>query len=188
MCASVFYKFLCCLSIALALSLFTRGIAASASAGDFTLDVSFHTKNDSAIAILKVSDFSVGEVDDASFSSNGLMTGKDLVVIRLNKDGIVKSSNPVWNACIRGKATLGLIRHNTDRVLHRQGRIRTYRPKSCDAYHRNSFNVWKHPDFADLHLTLDKKGHLVGGVPSGYIVSRDRAEKVADQDSTIASN
>lgn len=100
---------------------------------------------------------------------------KEPLAVRINKDGFVLSSNPVWNACIRGKATLGLIKSNKDTVVSRQGKIVTLRPKSCDDYHTNSFSIWKHPDFDGLEITLDTKGHLVGSVPNGYVAVRDTA-------------
>lgn len=98
------------------------------------------------------------------------------VAVRVNKKGIVVSTNPVWNACVTGnKVSLGLIRANQDTYQHRQGAIEKDIPMTCRDYHRGDVNVWLHPDFPNLELTLDGKGRLVSDLPLGYIAVRDGA-------------
>ncbi len=98
------------------------------------------------------------------------------VAVRVNKKGIVVSTNPVWNACVTGnKVSLGLIRANQDTYQHRQGAIEKDIPMTCRDYHRGDLNVWLHPDFPNLELTLDGKGRLVSDLPLGYIAVRDGA-------------
>ena len=46
-------------------------------------------------------------------------------------------------------------------------------PLTCRDYHRGHLAIWHHPDFPDLEVTLDSKGRILGGVPTGYIVVRD---------------
>lgn len=103
---------------------------------------------------------------------------KDAVAIRVNWNGYVISSNPVWNACVKGKATLGLIKKNRDTVMHRQGSIEVYRPLSCDDYHTDSSNNWRHPDHPDLFVKLNEAGKLAGTLPSGFVAVRDAAPVV----------
>jgi hypothetical protein len=89
------------------------------------------------------------------------MDSQNLVAIRINADGYLVTSNPVVNACMRGKATLGLIQHNTDTVMHRQGSVITYRPRTCSDYHKGSDNVWLHPDYLSVHVMLNEKGQVM---------------------------
>ncbi len=98
------------------------------------------------------------------------------VALRVNKKGIVVSTNPVWNACVTGKkVSLGLIRANQDTYQHRQGAVEKDIPMTCRDYHRGDVNVWNHPDFPNLEITLDGKGRLIGDLPLGYIAVRDGA-------------
>lgn len=110
------------------------------------------------------------------------------LAVRFNKSGIILSSNPVWNRCAAGGyISAGLIKSNTDVSMHRQGSIEVYRPLTCSNYHTNSENVWRHPDFADLFVTLDGKGHLVGKLPSGYVAVQSQNADIADGEaSTVA--
>jgi hypothetical protein len=95
------------------------------------------------------------------------------VAIRLNNDGYIVSTNPVWNACIRGKASLGLIKSNADQVEWRQGSVEYSRPLTCSDYHKNPDNVWTHPDFPLLSVKLDAQGKLEGTLPTMYVVKPD---------------
>ncbi len=96
------------------------------------------------------------------------------VAIRMNKDGVVVSSNPVWNVCVSGKTiSQGLIESNTDTVSYRRGHVHVETPKTCSDYHKNSVGLWSHPDFPGLKLMLDSKGRISGTVPAGYVALRD---------------
>ncbi len=98
----------------------------------------------------------------------------------MNKNGVVLSSNPVWNVCASGKpVSLGLIRSNTDTVSIRRGHMKKEIPMTCRDYHMGDVSVWSHPDFPGLAMTLDKKGRIVGGLPAGYIAVRDSATPIA---------
>jgi hypothetical protein len=98
---------------------------------------------------------------------------KQPIVIHLNTEGYVVSSNPVWNACVKGEATLGLIKSNTDKVLHRQGGTEVSRPFTCSDYHKNNRNEWRHPDHPELIFMLDKKGKLmIGTLPKGFVAKK----------------
>ena len=102
--------------------------------------------------------------------------------IRLSKSGVVISKNPVWNACIGGgQLDATMIRQNTDTYEHRSGKVRKRIPLTCRDYHRGKFEVWRHPDFSDIELTLDTKGRLVGGVPLGFIAIRDSTEQIVQK-------
>ncbi len=154
-------------------------IAAGNTASDFILKIDGAASSVHSPELLDVHDF---RIQNHTFqNANENFSKQTVAMIRLNKDGYVLSSNPVWNACTRGKATLGLIKSNRDKVTYRQGRIMTLRPKSCDQYHRNMYSVWRHPDFEGLDLTLDNKGRLLGGVPIGYIAARDISSSVASK-------
>jgi hypothetical protein len=103
-----------------------------------------------------------------------LIESQDMVAIRVNADGFLVTSNPVVNACMRGKATLGLIQHNTDKIMHRQGAIVTYRPRTCSDYHKGSDNVWLHPDYIGLHVPLNDKGQVKeDALPKDVLVMHD---------------
>jgi hypothetical protein len=101
------------------------------------------------------------------------------IAVRVDGKGYIVSSNPVWNACVRGKATIGLIRKNRDTVMHRQGRIEVMLPLTCSDYHPNTENVWRHPDHAGLFVTLDAAGRLTSALPRGYVAVREQVLKVA---------
>lgn len=95
-------------------------------------------------------------------------------VIRLKKDGVVRSRNPVWNVCISGKPIRkGLLMRNTDAFDYRRGHLHLRIPFTCRDYHRGNVSVWRHPDFPDVDVLLDSKGRLIGGVPFSYIAVRD---------------
>lgn len=97
-------------------------------------------------------------------------TVKPLSIIYLDRAGAVVSSNPVWNACVRGKGiTAALIKSNVDRTLHRSGRLRTEIPWSCRDYHKGPIDVWTHPDFPDISIVLDEHGKLISALPVGYL-------------------
>ena len=102
--------------------------------------------------------------------------------IRLSKSGVVISKNPVWNACISGeRLDATMIRQNTDTYEHRNGKVRKRIPLTCRDYHRGRVEIWRHPDFSDIELTLDTKGRLVGGVPLGFIAIRDSTEQIVQK-------
>lgn len=95
-------------------------------------------------------------------------------ILRLSKDGVVRSRNPVWNVCISGKPIRkGLVMWNTDTFEYRRGHLHLRIPFSCRDYHRGNVSLWRHPDFPDLHVFLDTKGRLIGGMPFSYIAVRD---------------
>lgn len=95
-------------------------------------------------------------------------------ILRLTKDGVVRSRNPVWNVCISGKPIRkGLVMRNVDTFEYRRGHVRLRIPFTCRDYHRGNLSVWRHPDFQDLDMFLDAKGRLIGGVPFPYIAVRD---------------
>lgn len=77
----------------------------------------------------------------------------------VNAAGFPVSSNPVWNNCIAGKATLADLRANTDK--NEDGV-----PRSCSDYH--TANLWYHPDF-NVFFTFDRKTRKVT-VPNGYAI------------------
>lgn len=96
------------------------------------------------------------------------------VAIHVNKDGVVLSDNPVWNACIAGgPISKDLIMSNRDTFEHRRGHVHRRIPYSCRDYHRGDRALWRHPDVPDLKVMLDDRGRLIGGVPTGYIAVRD---------------
>ncbi len=129
-----------------------------------------------AIILLNVSDY------DGHVHSVLSVAHKSPFILRLRQDGVVVSSNPVWNVCVSGAPIrLGLIRHNRDTYHHRRGHMHRDIPLTCRDYHRGDTSVWKHPDFPELELTLDARGHVVAGIPSGFIAVRDQASLVADQ-------
>ncbi len=106
---------------------------------------------------------------------------KEPLAVRFNKNGVILSSNPVWNRCAAGGyISSGLIKSNTDTSMHRQAAVEVYRPLTCSSYHTNNENVWRHPDFADLFVTLDAKGHLVGKLPSGYVAVQSQNADLAE--------
>lgn len=88
--------------------------------------------------------------------------------IALDAKGSVVSANPVWNACIRGlPLTAEFMKTNPDKILHRQGKTRIFKPKSCRDYHRGHLKIWSYPD-APIQLVLDGRGRLLGDAPPGY--------------------
>lgn len=99
----------------------------------------------------------------------------ELKAVLTERDGIVLSSNPVWNACVSGDpVTKALIAGNRDVFHHRRGHLHKDIPYSCRDYHRGNSAVWHHPDFPDLEVTLDDRGRLLGGLPAGYVAVRER--------------
>ncbi len=120
-------------------------------------------------SILSVDDFLQGET---SFSQ--VVSFIPPNIIRLQKNGVVRSSNPVWNVCISGQPIRkGLIMKNTDVFEYRRGHLHMHIPFTCRDYHRGDLKVWKHPDFPNVELLLDGKGRLIGGVPFSFIAVRD---------------
>ncbi|MDD5055377.1 MAG: ice-binding family protein [Candidatus Peribacteraceae bacterium] len=112
-------------------------------------------------------------------------------VVRVNKNGFVVSTNPVWNVCTQhpGLVTSGLIKSNRDTTESRQGSTVTVRPLTCSDYHKNNLNIWKHPDHPGLEVTLDANGRLTGTLAAGYVAVRDGALNVADNsDNRIIRN
>lgn len=97
------------------------------------------------------------------------------IAVHLTKDGVVVSTNPVWNACVTGKGlTKALIMSNEDTNMHRQGSIEKFIPKTCDDYMRwTDASMVEHVDHNGLVLKLDKKGRLVGELPTGYVAVKD---------------
>lgn len=92
-------------------------------------------------------------------------------IVLVDQEGFAVSTNPVWNACVRGERVfVGFIHTNRDVYIHRQGRIRKEIPMTCRDYHRGNVSVWKHPDFLDAELYLDSKGKLLGVLTQGFIV------------------
>lgn len=109
------------------------------------------------------------------------------VSIRLNADGVVVSSNPVWNACVSGEnVSLGLVKSNLDKVVDR-----TFsRPKTCRDYHMGAdASAWKMPGAFGIEIHIDAKGHLIGALPTGFVAVRDdSAAIVANQEGSVTSN
>lgn len=80
----------------------------------------------------------------------------------VDSEGFPVSSNVTWNACIKGNATLSLIRNNDDRHEDGYG-------EDCSHYHTG--NVWFHPD---LHVQfIWDRSKVSLSVPQGYYVQRD---------------
>jgi hypothetical protein len=90
--------------------------------------------------------------------------------VELAKDGYPVSSNPVWNLCVRGKATLEDIKGNTDGSRDRV--TGKFTPKSCDAYKHTGSNGWSYPDdaFLTINIIPRKANSPVVSVPKGYVV------------------
>lgn len=100
------------------------------------------------------------------------------VIVHINSQGVVFSTNPVWNACVSGQnLTLELIRRNEDVYVHRQRLVSKNIAKSCRDYHRGDVSMWEHPDYPDLEIQLDAKGRLIGGLPIGYTTKKDTPKK-----------
>ena len=92
--------------------------------------------------------------------------------LRLDTQGRVLSSNPVWNACIRGESlSLSFLRSNLDVYIHRQRRVRVRIPLTCRDYHRGDVRVWRFPEDPSVELVLDKKGRLLGDPPPEYVLT-----------------
>lgn len=76
----------------------------------------------------------------------------------LAEDGYPFSpSNPTWNKCVRGTATLEDIKNNTDAITTRSGKVI---PKDCGFYKYTGTASWKYPD--DPYLTLTIKDSPLG--------------------------
>ncbi|MDD5055954.1 MAG: hypothetical protein PHZ00_06860 [Candidatus Peribacteraceae bacterium] len=102
-------------------------------------------------------------------AAGGVAT-EPLRIIHLDRSGTPISSNPVWNACIRGQGiTAALIKSNTDKALYRSGHQRTEIPWSCRDYHKGPIDVWTHPDFPGLSIVLDDRGRLMSALPADYL-------------------
>lgn len=94
-------------------------------------------------------------------------------ILKINRKGVIVSSNPVWNACIQNEPlTASFIKSNTDGAMHRQARVRVFRPYSCRDYHRGDLRLWRYPDDPSIELVLDKRGRLLGDPPVGYILQK----------------
>ncbi len=135
------------------------------------LDVSDRSQKHANPVVLDTSDYSapwhspVGPQKALSDSERS-----EPLVLRLRKNGTVASSNPVWNVCVSGKpVSKGLIMRNRDVSHHRRGHMHKDIPFSCRDYHKGDVAVWQHPDFPGLELTLDATGHLLSGLPVGYV-------------------
>lgn len=99
-------------------------------------------------------------------------------VVHLTKNGVVVSTNPVWNACVTSeRLTRDLIRSNRDIIVVHRGNISKKIPLTCRDYHRGDVHLWQHPDFPELEIQLDEKGRLLGGVPAGFVVRTDVKKK-----------
>ena len=95
-------------------------------------------------------------------------------ILRLTKDGVVRSRNPVWNVCVSGKPIRkGLVIRNADTYEYRRGHLHLRIPFTCRDYHQGDVSIWRHPDFKDLDILLDAKGRLIGGIPFPYVSVRD---------------
>lgn len=92
----------------------------------------------------------------------------NIVFLPVDAYGFPHSSNPVWNACVRGQGlSIDLIRSNHDTFLHRQGRIRLQIPWTCRDYHRGSLNIWLYPDVPGSQVLLDSRGRFVQIIQGG---------------------
>ncbi len=97
------------------------------------------------------------------------------MIMFVDQKGAVLSSNPVWNACIRGlPLTASFMKRNPDTVEHRQRRIRVYRPLSCRDYHKGDVRAWRYPEDPSVELVLDDRGRLLGDAPQGYVLQTVR--------------
>ena len=97
-----------------------------------------------------------------------------LVNFYVGKDDVPISFNATWNACIRDRVSLGLVRNNPDRIVYRSGRVIVSRGRSCDDYHRiGDGTQWWHPDLK-MFFTWDREKHLLT-VPKGYVAVRRNA-------------
>lgn len=116
-------------------------------------------------------------LEDAHFCETppqGESVQTPVMEVHLRRDGVVVSSNLVWNVCVAG-GPIGkdLIMRNRDTFEHRRGHVHRRIPYSCRDYHRGDRALWRHPDVPDLEVMLDDRGRLVGGLPWGYIAVRD---------------
>ncbi len=104
------------------------------------------------------------------------------IPMRIAADGYPVSSNPTWNACIRGNVhDLEIIRQNPDRDP------RTGAAYSCDHY-SDASNEWRHPDLdVVFRLIPGVAGRsLVLSLPRGVIaISADGQEVAAARIETV---
>ncbi len=140
------------------------------------------------ISVLDIVDYQSGDPLEKSVPSVVAAKKFESKTIRLSVAGVVRSTNPVWNVCVSGHSIpLGLIRRNRDTYHYRRGHVKKEIPFTCRDYHRGDVSVWSHPDFPDLQLTLDSKGHLKGGIQEGYIAVRDNPHaKAIDPEGSVA--
>lgn len=100
------------------------------------------------------------------------------IMVHIAPGGSVVSSNPVWNACVRGESVSRvLIRSNEDFSLYHRGRVSKKIPFTCRDYHRGDVHLWQHPDFPGLEIHLDERGRLLGGLPAGFALRKDARER-----------
>ncbi len=98
------------------------------------------------------------------------------IALLVGSDGLPVSTNPVWNACIRGHVSLELIRSNTDMVAM-NAREDMFRPKTCGDY-THATGLWEMPDHPGLTLSVSKHGpkNYSVGIPLPYVVVREEME------------
>lgn len=99
--------------------------------------------------------------------------------ITLGDDGYPVSSNPTWNQCVRGKATLEDLRNNPDMYTTRSGKVIH---RSCDVYRNSGSNDWKFPD--DEFVTFTIMDPETGNPPMvtasrGYVVVQPLQQQTA---------
>lgn len=158
--------------------------------GVLTVDDSVSLQLHTEISVLNVVDFLSEDDLKKMITTVRLEKKSEFKPVRLSSEGVVRSTNPVWNVCISGHSvSLGLIRHNRETYHYRRGHVKKEIPLSCRDYHTGDIAVWSHPDFPGLEVTLDAKGHLKGGIQQGYIAVRDNAHStIADQGESVAKN
>ncbi len=89
------------------------------------------------------------------------------IAFAVDADGYPISTNPVWNACIRGTdLTLDLIKSNPDRVEHRTDN----RALTCRDYHKGDKDIWSHPDHANLQFVWNAQTKKLS-LPAGYFAA-----------------
>ncbi len=94
----------------------------------------------------------------------------DTTAFAIDADGYPISSNPVWNACIRGQGlSMALILSNPDHVEDRYG---AGRPLTCRDYHIGDVNVWTHPDHKGMEFTWIPETKKLT-LPTGFVAVRD---------------
>jgi len=119
-------------------------------------------RRDSDYVADKLTDTSFCESTNMALRPRPVIKKETLVAFPVGVDGYPVSSNPVWNACVRGTVTLALIKSNTDRDDPRDGG----KPKTCADYHTG--NDWRHPDF-NIRFTFNRIFNKLV-VPEGYVL------------------